>query len=1226
MNFASRKMIIAALIVAGVLLTVGTAGATTFQGFDPQLTRAPYLTDLTQTSVRVNWATGTQNTGVVQYGPTGNCTANTAIATKMGNPITIGTTTEYQNWVQVTGLSPSTSYCYRITSTSAGAVDLLGSNPSPQFTTMQQDAGTQPFTFDVLGDWGDTTNGATNDGSLNVNQAGVDSQIAASGAQFALSVGDVAYPGGTQTEYGDLNQSGMNVSAVFGPNFWAAPGQSTPLLGVDGNHGQNVTSINNWPETLSAAASGGSYQMTSYPSIDGTTPGSYPDTYYAFTTGGVRFYMLEAAWGNSNTGNANGGPCGSNCAIYQVDHDAHWTISSAEYQWLQRDLQAHPGGLKFAFFHFPLYTDNATQTTDAYLDNSPGSTNSLEQLLSKNGVQLAFSGHAHIYERNIARPGGVTNYVTGGGGAQAEPVSHCTTTDAYAVGWSYSSASGSACGAAPKPLSDAQVYHFLKISVNGTSVTVTPTNSQGQTFDTQTYNFAPDATPPSAPGNLQFSSQTPPTLGWTPATDNIGVVAYDVYRNGIYLATVGPQVTAYKDSSASSGVSYTYRVAARDSAGNTTSATVTTGGKADTTPPTVPSNLTGSATGYTTASLSWGSSSDSVGLLYYTVVRNGTPVANVPAGTTTYTDTQLLPAIAYSYQVIAVDNSGNRSAASNTANLTTQADTSPPTAPASPTGTALNSSQVLLSWGASTDNVGVVRYDILRNSTVVASVAGSGYIDNVAPSSSNTYQVVAYDAAGNSTPSAAFTVGTPQSGTVFSDGFETGDLSQWTTVSGMTAESNFTHTGTWGAEATSTGSAIYADEALPGSYYELWAKAWVNVASKNSVSAPLFGFRGSNGGSIVDVYLSPTGKLALRNNVGLVSTVSTTSMPTGSWHSVTLHALVNGSSSSVDVSLDGNPVPGLTLTGQNFGFNPITTFELGNTPSGGTYDIYYDDVAVSQSLLTAPAAPTLSGTTGNGAVSLSWTTPSNGGSAITGYAIYRGTSSGGESLLTTVGVTNSYNDTAVTNGSSYYYEVAAVNAVGTGALSTEVAETPSATAPAAPTLSGTAGNAVASLSWTTPSNGGSAITGYAIYRGTSSGGESLLTTVGVTNSYNDTPVTNGTAYYYEVAAVNSVGTGAFSNEVAETPQSPPAAPSGLAATPAKGKGVQLSWTTSTGATSYNVYRSTTGTGSYALIASTTSTSYKDTATTRGGTYYYQVTAVDSAGESQPSNTATATSA
>jgi mannan endo-1,4-beta-mannosidase len=100
----------------------------------------------------------------------------------------------------------------------------------------------------------------------------------------------------------------------------------------------------------------------------------------------------------------------------------------------------------------------------------------------------------------------------------------------------------------------------------------------------------------------------------------------------------------------------------------------------------------------------------------------------------------------------------------------------------------------------------------------------------------------------------------------------------------------------------------------------------------------------------------------------------------------------------------------------------------------------------------------------------------------------------------------------------------------------------------------------------------------------------------------------------------------LSAEVTATPQSPPPAPTGLTATAAKGKGVQLSWNATTGATSYHVYRTTTATGTYTLLASTTSASYKDTATARGATYYYKVTAVNSAGESPQSISASATSA
>jgi PKD repeat protein len=95
--------------------------------------------------------------------------------------------------------------------------------------------------------------------------------------------------------------------------------------------------------------------------------------------------------------------------------------------------------------------------------------------------------------------------------------------------------------------------------------------------------------------------------------------------------------------------------------------------------------------------------------------------------------------------------------------------------------------------------------------------------------------------------------------------------------------------------------------------------------------------------------------------------------------------------------------------------------------------------------LATPGAPTLTGSAGNGQFNLSWTTPSNTGGAITNYNVYRGTTSGGETLLTTVGVQNSYTDATAANGTTYYYKVAAVNSGGTGTLSNEVSGTPTAT-------------------------------------------------------------------------------------------------------------------------------------------------------------------------------------
>src|SRR5437660_1798272 len=83
------------------------------------------------------------------------------------------------------------------------------------------------------------------------------------------------------------------------------------------------------------------------------------------------------------------------------------------------------------------------------------------------------------------------------------------------------------------------------------------------------------------------------------------------------------------------------------------------------------------------------------------------------------------------------------------------------------------------------------------------------------------------------------------------------------------------------------------------------------------------------------------------------------------------------------------------------------------------------------------------------------------------------------------------------------------------------------------------GNAQVRLDWDVPaSNGGSAITNYKIYRGTTSGGETLLTTVGNEFTYTDSGLTNGQTYYYQVSAVNALGEGPRSNGATATPMAP----------------------------------------------------------------------------------------
>src|SRR5216117_3787688 len=286
---------------------------------------------------------------------------------------------------------------------------------------------------------------------------------------------------------------------------------------------------------------------------------------------------------------------------------------------------------------------------------------------------------------------------------------------------------------------------------------------------------------------------------------------------------------------------------------------------------------------------------------------------------------------------------------------------------------------------------------------------------------------------------------------------------------------------------------------------------------------------------------------------------------------------------------------------------------------------------------TVPGAPQgLGATAGDATIALVWSPPgSDGGSPITNYKIYRGNSSGGESLFTEIGNILAYSDTGLSNGHTYYYKVSAVNAVGDGPLSNEASATPTApaTKPGAPrNLQATPGDGQVTLNWQPPSNdGGSPILLYTIYRGNSSGGESFLITVPLVTTYTDATVTNGVTYYYKVSATNAIGEGPKSNEASATrsaPATPPGAPQGLSATPGDTT-VSLTWSppSSNGGppiTNYKIYRRTAGGGETLIATIGNQLSYSDGGLTNGVTYYYKVSAVNNEGEGPKSNEASAT--
>ncbi|PYU49251.1 MAG: hypothetical protein DMG53_05610 [Acidobacteria bacterium] len=185
-----------------------------------------------------------------------------------------------------------------------------------------------------------------------------------------------------------------------------------------------------------------------------------------------------------------------------------------------------------------------------------------------------------------------------------------------------------------------------------------------------------------------------------------------------------------------------------------------------------------------------------------------------------------------------------------------------------------------------------------------------------------------------------------------------------------------------------------------------------------------------------------------------------------------------------------------------------------------------------------------------------------------------------------------------------------------------VSSSRSGSAPLAPTgLAAAAANAQVNLTWNTSSGA----TGYYVKRSASSGSETQIAAPSTT-AYTDNAVSNGTKYYYLVSAVNSAGESANSAEVSATPTAPitpPAVPTGLQATAGNAQ-VNLTWNASAGATNYHLKRSTTAGSGYTQIGAPTTANFADSGLANGTTYYYVVTAVNTAGESGNSNQASAT--
>ena len=271
---------------------------------------------------------------------------------------------------------------------------------------------------------------------------------------------------------------------------------------------------------------------------------------------------------------------------------------------------------------------------------------------------------------------------------------------------------------------------------------------------------------------------------------------------------------------------------------------------------------------------------------------------------------------------------------------------------------------------------------------------------------------------------------------------------------------------------------------------------------------------------------------------------------------------------------------------------------------------------------TVPDPPTIGATVpGDGQVSVSWTAPgSDGGSPITSYSVTSYINSVAQTVYPSPGTGTNAVITGLTNGTTYTFKVAAVNSVGTGALSASTGGVTPASVPGTPIIgTATGGPAQATVTWTAPaSDGGSAITSYLVTPYIGAAAQSPVVSPGTGTARVVDGLTNGTTYTFTVIAVNAVGTSAESAPSnAVTPLSAPAAPTIGVATAGISKAT-VTWSApgdvgGTPLTGYVVTPFIGGTAQTPVPFNSTATTETITGLTIGTTYTFTVAAVNAVG-------------
>jgi hypothetical protein len=192
----------------------------------------------------------------------------------------------------------------------------------------------------------------------------------------------------------------------------------------------------------------------------------------------------------------------------------------------------------------------------------------------------------------------------------------------------------------------------------------------------------------------------------------------------------------------------------------------------------------------------------------------------------------------------------------------------------------------------------------------------------------------------------------PPAEAIFSDDFETGDLSRWTTSRGMVVQGLERFAGSSAARGTGTGTPAFLHAVLPSPSDELHVRTRFKILDQGSHALTLMVVRAPSGTAVISASRGANGRLNLWNNVTGKSLASGIGVTSGAWHELQMRVSVAGPAGEVEVWFDGARIGALSVQ-QSLGSDPIGQLRLGESASGRSFDVVFDDAVASEAFIPA---------------------------------------------------------------------------------------------------------------------------------------------------------------------------------------------------------------------------------------------------------------------------------